>query len=162
MLAVSGIGICCSSQLHFPCGISPGRGQEWPASRSRKDILFTWTMDPPTWYFNQEHFFLCHSSSWQVGWKQHNFWFPTGQFRPGQCFKSPESKLDKPCRWSSLVKLLKVAQASQLWLGQRVASKEKQEAAQLKPRPQLTEIGVPSSLQQVTLTSVALKVMTSL
>ena len=54
------------------------------------------------------------------------------------------------------------SQASQLWLGQREASKEKQEAAQLNPRPHTVEIGVPSSLQHVAVTSVSLNVITSL
>ena len=54
------------------------------------------------------------------------------------------------------------SQASQLWLGQREASKEKQEAAQLNPRPQVTDTGVPSSIQQVAVTSDSLKVITSL
>ena len=40
MSAVSGMGICCSSQVHCPCWISPGRGQEWPASRSRYSLNF--------------------------------------------------------------------------------------------------------------------------
>ena len=54
------------------------------------------------------------------------------------------------------------SQASQLWLGQREASKEKQEAAQLNPRPQVTDTGVPSSIQQVAVTSDSLNVITSL
>ena len=54
------------------------------------------------------------------------------------------------------------SQASQLWLGQREASKEKQEAAQLKPRPQVADTGVPSILHHVAVTSDSLNVITSL
>ena len=56
MSAVSGMGICCSSQVHSPCWISPGRGQEWPASRSRYSLNFN-TLTP-TYKVSQPWTFL--------------------------------------------------------------------------------------------------------
>ena len=56
MSAVSGMGICCSSQVHSPCWISPGRGQEWPESRTRYSLNFN-TLTP-TYKVSQPWTFL--------------------------------------------------------------------------------------------------------
>ena len=74
---------------------------------------------------------------------------------PPPCLPSPSSSKFSPS--SS-----KFSQSSQLALGQSVASRAKQEAAQLLPRPQETDNGKPLILQQVASTTESLKVMMSL
>ena len=113
---------------------------------------------------SHEHFFLRRLL--QIGLKQHPFFFLplTLQLLPFLAEHHPQSLALvvtsdlRPTCWVSS----KLSQALQSRLGQREASAEKQEAAQLSPRPQVTETGVLSSLQHVTVTSVSLNVITLL
>ena len=94
---------------------------------------------------------------WQVGLKQHPLFPPLS----GLTLHSGEHHRQ------SLAPVVAcdccvLSQALQSRLGQRKASLEKQEAAQLSPCPQLTDTGLPSSLQHVAVTSVSPNVITSL
>ena len=113
---------------------------------------------------SHEHFFL--RRLFQIGLKQHPFFFlpltlqslpPLAEHHPQSLAPVVASDLRPTCCVSS-----KLSQALQSRLGQREASMEKQEAAQLCPCPQVTEIGVPSSWQHVAVTSVSLNDITSL
>ena len=112
---------------------------------------------------SHEHFVLRRLR--QIGLKQHPFFLPlTLQLLPPLAEHHPQSLASvvasdlRPTCWVSS----KLSQALQSRLGQREACSEKQEAAQLSPCPQVTEIGVPSSWQHVAVTSVSLNDITSL
>ena len=109
----------------------------------------------PTKYWKKEHLLFKFSRFLQLGWKQQCFLLPTGQLLR-QLRIILENWVDQEkmpffldiwspasSKWSQLL------QSSQLWLGHKTASFAWQALAQLRPWPQDTDIGVPSTLQHI-------------